>query len=255
MASINVGDPVEISEPGPAPEPGPPGLEVLSKQQILEPRRFGYEQIYRLLRRALLTRRIPAGTRLLESELAARLGVSRTPVREALRKLEGDGFATRARGGGLEVSIISLDEISDLFLVRGELDRLAARLACDRAKSHDWEAIRSQVARMQEAGVRSGVGSEAFNDLHLSLHASIYTIAFGARFAGLLNSHVLQYLEAAAELSYASPIETLPAGDQHSQLIDALASGDTLKAMTAADEHVSRSAFDARRSAAPVEEP
>lgn len=214
----------------------------------LQPRRFGYDQVYRLLRRALLTRRIAPGTRLVEAELAARLGVSRTPVREALRKLEADGFATRARGGGLEASLISPDEVGDLFLVRGELDRLAARLSSERAKPADWDEARRQVALLEQAGVTAGVGSEVFNDLHLAVHAAIYTLAFGARFAGLLNAHVLQYLEAAAELSYATPTVTAPAGDQHAALIDALSSGDVNQAMAAADEHVRRSASDADRS-------
>ena len=233
------------------PDPGTrsdgSGLAQLD-EDLLQPRQFGYDQVYRLLRRALLSRRIPPGTRLVETELAARLGVSRTPVREALRKLEADGFASRARGGGLEASLISPEEVSDLFLVRGELDRLAARLASERAKPADWDDVRRQVALLGQAGVTQGVGSEVFNDLHLSVHAGIYTLAFGARFAGLLNAHVLQYLEAAAELSYAAPTVTSPAGDQHAALIDALSSGDVQLAMAAADEHVRRSASDADRA-------
>lgn len=247
MANTYAEDQVDMPEPGEGPPNGPKGLEQFG-DNLIEPRRFGYEQTYRLLRRALLTRRIAPGTRLVESEIAARLGVSRTPVREALRKLEGDGFATRARGGGLEASLISPDEVSDLFLVRGELDRLAARLASERAKPGDWDAIRLQVTRLQQASASEGVGSETFNDLHLSVHAAIYTVAFGARFAGLLNAHVLQYFEAAAELSYATPQATLPAGDQHTKLIDALSSGDVYQAMRAADEHVRRGASDADRS-------
>ena len=235
------------------PEPRPHRLEASALEEVvlkpLEPRRFGYEQVYRLLRRAVLSRRITPGTRLVETELAGRLGVSRTPVREALRKLEADGFATRAPGGGLEARLISPDEVSDLFLVRAEIDRLAARLATERAKPGDWDQIRRQVNDLQRAGVTDGVGSETFNDLHLSLHAAIYAVAFGPRFAGLLNAHMLQFLEAAAELSYATPAATLPAGDQHIKLVDELSSGDEQRAVSAAEEHVRRSASDADRSA------
>lgn len=233
-----------MREPGGSTSPDLPGLGSFVETP-LQPRRFGYDEVYRLLRRALITRRIAPGTRLVESELATQLDVSRTPIRDALRRLESDGFVTRARGGGLEASQISAEEIRDLFLVRGELDRLAARLAAERAKPDDWEPIQAQVARLQQVGAGSGVGSEAFNDLHLSVHASIYAIAFGPRFAGLLTAHVLQYLEAAAEFSYAAPSVTLPAGEQHQRLIAALSSGDANVAMAAADEHVRRSASDA----------
>lgn len=236
--------------PEPLHVPGPDlvGLDGWSEDR-LEPRRFGYDQVYRRLRRALVTRRIAPGARLVETELAARLGVSRTPVREALRKLESEGFATRARtGSGLEASVISPSEVEALFLVRGQLDRLAAQLACERAKPEDWDQARHQVALLQQASVTAGVGSELFNDLHLAVHAAIYTLAFGTGFAGLFTAHVLQYLEVAAELSYAAPSGTLPAGDQHTGLIDALASGDVDRAVAAAAEHVSRSALDAERS-------
>lgn len=215
--------------------------------QPIAPRRFSYDEVYRRLRRALLTHRIAAGTRLVEVDLAAQLGVSRTPVRESLRRLESEGFVNRARGGGLEASHISPEEVADLFLVRGELDRLAARLASERSKPDDWTSLRLLVARMSEAGHTEGVGSEAFSDLHLAVHSSIYTIAFGARFAGLLNAHVLTFLEAAAEMSYTDPEATLPAGDQHGHLIDELASGDSARAVQAADEHVRRGASDANR--------
>jgi DNA-binding GntR family transcriptional regulator len=220
---------------------GPPiGLANLDGNRI-EPRRFGYDQVYRLLRRAVLTRQITPGTRLVEVELAARLGVSRTPVREALRKLESDGFATRARGGGLEATQISAQEIADLFLVRGELDRLAARLACERANPDDWAGLRAQVTGLTVAQA----GSELFSDLHLQIHAAIYSLAFGARFAGLLDAHVLQYLEAAAELSYASPLPVSTAVEDHQRLVDDLSSGDVTRAMAAADEHVRDGAADA----------
>ncbi len=111
-------------------------------------RSYGYDQVYRLLRRALLTQQIPPGTRLVEIDVAGRLGVSRTPVREALRRLESDGVVIRSRSGGLEAAVMTPGEIDDVFLIRGELDRLAARLSCTRATAQDWEQVRADVAAM-----------------------------------------------------------------------------------------------------------
>lgn len=209
-------------------------------------RRKTYEHVYRTLRRALATGQIPEGTHLVETELAAQLGVSRTPVRDALRRLESDGFAERGAAGGLWSRAIDADEIQDLFLVREELDKLAARLACERAKPAQWEQPRALIAAMGAAVAEHGHTSEEFSEAHLAFHTSIYRIAFGARFAGLLDNHLLQYLEIAADLSYRDPARTRPAVEQHEELLAELASGDVERAVAAAEAHVRRSANDAK---------
>jgi len=79
-------------------------------------RRKTYEHVYRALRHGLISGRIPQGTHLVETELATQLGVSRTPVRDALRRLESDGFVARGTAGGLWSRGIGPDEIQDLFL-------------------------------------------------------------------------------------------------------------------------------------------
>jgi DNA-binding GntR family transcriptional regulator len=226
------------------------GLAALDVEQVLT-RQFGYEQVYRLLRRALLTQQIPPGTRLVEVEVAQRLGVSRTPVREAMRRLESDGFVIRGRGGGLEVATITPTEVDDIFLIRGELDRLAATLASQRGTPDDWNGVRDQIRAMDRVIVSHGQASEEFNERHLDVHASIYRIAFGPRLAGTLGQHVLHYTAIAADLSYAQPDRTLPAVAQHDHLITAIASGDPTRAAAAATEHVQRSANDATQNMPP----
>ncbi|MDT5151839.1 MAG: hypothetical protein QOI01_3572 [Mycobacterium sp.] len=211
-------------------------------------RRKTYEHVYRALRHALVSGRIPEGTHLVETELAAQLGVSRTPVRDALRRLESDGFVARGTPGGLWSRGIGPDEIEDLFLVRTELDKLAARLACERAKPEQWDQPRSLIVAMSAAIEEFGTGSEEFGDIHLAFHTSIYRIAFGSRFAGLLDNYLLQCLDVAAELSYRDPAGTLPAVQQHEELLTELSCGDVSRAVAAAEAHVRRSADDAQRA-------
>ncbi|MBX7454438.1 GntR family transcriptional regulator [Mycolicibacterium sp. 3033] len=211
-------------------------------------RRKTYEHVYRALRHALITGRIPNGTHLVETELAAQLGVSRTPVRDALRRLESDGFVERGSGGGLWSRAIGVDEIEDLFLVRTELEKLAARLACERAKPEQWAEPRALLTTMAELIDAHGVGSEEFSEIHLAFHSSIYRIAFGDRFAGLLDGYLLQCLDVAAELSYRDPGRTLPAVEQHQRLLDELCSGDVGRAVAAAESHCRRGADDAQHA-------
>jgi DNA-binding GntR family transcriptional regulator len=211
-------------------------------------RRKTYEHVYRALRHGLISGRIPEGTHLVETELATQLGVSRTPVRDALRRLQSDGFVARGTAGGLWSRGIGPDEIEDLFLVRTELEKLAARLACERAKPEQWAEPRSLIAAMGAASEEFGVGSEEFGEIHLAFHTSIYRIAFGSRFAGLLDNYLLQCLDVAAELSYRDPAGALPAVQQHEELLTELSSGDVGRAVAAAEAHVRRSADDAHRA-------
>lgn len=219
------------------------GLAGLSGRPALV-RAFSYDQVYRLLRRALLTRQVASGTRLVEVEVAARLGVSRTPVREALRRLESDGVVVRRHGGGLEAAAMPPSEVRDLFLVRGALDRLAARLASERAAESDWDPVRAAVAAMGAAITEHGQVSEQFHDHHLAVHAAIYELAFGPRLAAVMRGSVLHSVEIAADLSYSVPATTSPAA-QHERLVAELACGDPQRAEAAADEHVRRSERDA----------
>jgi DNA-binding GntR family transcriptional regulator len=212
-----------------------------------EVKRHAYDHVYRRLRRAVATDQIPSGTRLVETDLANRMEVSRTPIRDALRRLEADGFAERKPGGGLWSRAVTADDIEPLFLVRTELDVLAARLACT-AEPNLWAESNTLLAEMADVIARYGRTSPEFGEVHLAFHASIYRVAFGPRFAGLLDNHLLQYLELAADLSYRQPSHAVPPVEQHRVLLEELSSGDIARATAAARAHVQRSHTDAQAS-------
>lgn len=228
---------------------GPRGLAGLSGPA--RPRQLSSDHVYRRLRQALLTQRISPGTRLVETDIADRLQTSRTPVREALRRLEGEGFALRAPGGGLVSADFGPEELADIFLVRAQFDLLAARLACERGTPEQWMVSRGLLEEMRLCIQRHGVDSPAFHDVHEALHASIYRIAFSQRMAGWIDNHLRFPLEVSAELSYGNPAPAEPPYEQHVRLVDAIASGDVERAVAAATEHCSSSAADASRSRCP----
>lgn len=87
------------------------------------------ERAYEALRRDILNWDLPPGSVLAEVELSERLGVSRTPVREAVAKLVADGLADTQRGRGTVVSDVSLDDLADMFELRRILETESARLA------------------------------------------------------------------------------------------------------------------------------
>src|SRR5262245_45829111 len=112
---------------------------------------LAYEAVYEWLRRAVMDDVLPGGSHLTEAGLAARLDVSRTPVREALGRLESDGLAVRSPAGGLVVTETGPDDLGDLGLLRIEVDGLAARLAAARGTPEQWDEVMARVDRLLEA--------------------------------------------------------------------------------------------------------
>jgi DNA-binding GntR family transcriptional regulator len=109
------------------------------------------ERVYAALKQAIGDGSFKAGERLREIDLAARYGVSRTPVREALKKLEAEALVVDVPGRGLAVSKPSPDEIMDAYLVREVLEGLAARLAAERATETDRMRLSAILRRIRDA--------------------------------------------------------------------------------------------------------
>jgi DNA-binding GntR family transcriptional regulator len=109
------------------------------------------ERVYLGLKQAIADGRVIAGERLREIELAARYGVSRTPVREALKKLQAEGLVTDVPGRGLSVTKPTPDEIMDAYLVREVLEGLAARLAAERATETDRMRLAVVLRQIRDA--------------------------------------------------------------------------------------------------------
>src|SRR5689334_5586362 len=87
--------------------------------------------VYETLKHCIVEGSLSSGERLLSDDLASRLGVSRTPVREALRKLEAGGYVSAGSGHGLVVRNYDETDLEEVFLVREQLEGAAARLAAE----------------------------------------------------------------------------------------------------------------------------
>lgn len=108
------------------------------------------ERAYEALRRAILKLELRPGELLKEPDLMQRLGVGRTPVREALQRLAADGLVTVLPHRGTLVSTISPNDIKALFELRRELDAFAARLAADRATPEDLARMQALVTNSHQ---------------------------------------------------------------------------------------------------------
>lgn len=111
--------------------------------------------VFKKLRRAILLEELKAGERLPEIHLADKLGVSRTPIREAIRKLEIEGLVVMVPRRGAVVAKINEKNLRDVLEVRRVLDMLSAELACERITGEEKEALREACGAFEEA-VRGG---------------------------------------------------------------------------------------------------
>ncbi|GAC1408559.1 MAG: GntR family transcriptional regulator [Candidatus Velthaea sp.] len=189
------------------------------------------------LRTAILAGQHPPGARLREVELAERYGVSRIPLREALRRLEAEGLVASSPNRGVTVRALERDDIDELFAFRLALERLAVRSAAARRAD-----LRSEVAA-RRAAVHAALTPPHMTDViaqDRAFHADLATAggnrhvvdALGDRWAHI--SRVMHmYL---TSIAYPESV-----WDEHAAIVDAVAAGDGDRADELLTEHIAKS--------------
>ncbi len=146
----------------------------------MQDRRAGQKDAYDLILEAIDEHIYVPGDRLVESELAERLGVSRTPVREALQRLETQSILTRD-GRSLIVASLDHTQLSELYVVRGELEGLAARLAARHATPEEVRVLRDMLdadkALINDPDAMSRANRRFHKQIHLASHNPVSSAA------------------------------------------------------------------------------
>jgi len=125
-----------------------------------------------LIRSAIVDGRLPAGIKLDQNEIAATLGVSRMPVREALKQLEAEGLVVVYPYRGVEVAALDTGDIRELFAVRGALERLAVGKAIENLKPADFQKMQDTL-QIMDGLVGHDAGGDEWTALNRSFHSSI----------------------------------------------------------------------------------
>lgn len=147
-------------------------LQSVDPISIVERSRLVDDVTHRL-RELILTHRLPPGSRLLQTELSERLGVSRTPLREAIRLLEYDGLVRVSNGNRtVEVAENSSGELRELYEVREVIDGLAARLLARRGLEPADDAVLRGALKQMSGSIDPMIG-ETFFVAHLEFHSEI----------------------------------------------------------------------------------
>ncbi|MFS8478956.1 MAG: GntR family transcriptional regulator [Micromonosporaceae bacterium] len=135
-----------------------------------------------VLREWILHGKVTPGERLGEVELAEQLGVSRTPVREALRRLAAEGLVEITTNKGARVVDHPRQDLENIFLIRAHVEGLAARAAAERATAADIERL-ERIATELKAHAEAGELAEVYR-LNLEYHSTLYGLAASAVVSG-----------------------------------------------------------------------
>lgn len=166
--------------------------------------------VFNTLRQAILTGELKPGERLMEIHLANKLGVSRTPIREAIRKLELEGLVTMIPRRGAEVAQITEKSMNDVLEIRRAVDALCVELACDRISKEELEKLKCACDSFEKAVY--GKDAKKIAQADVELH-DIIVQATG-------NQRLIQLVNNLSEQMYRYRYEYIKDASQHERLIE-----------------------------------
>jgi DNA-binding GntR family transcriptional regulator len=202
------------------------------------------DQVLHALRQAIVDGRYPPGLRLTEERLAEDFGVSRNPIREALRVVEAEGFVEVLPRRGAVVASPTSETLADLFAVRSRLEPLAARLAAERATPADVAALRSVLDRARRATDEGDFPVVA--DLNSRFHTQVIEIS-GNRWLSSMSRALYSHVQWVFRIGVAQ--RAPHSWREHIDLVDAIEAGDPDRAERAALSHVDAASAAARARA------
>jgi DNA-binding GntR family transcriptional regulator len=198
----------------------------------LVPRTEVTSSAYQRLRDLIVAGRLAPGAPLVETELSARLGVSRTPVRAALQRLQQEGFVTASRAGSMlraAVAPLTAEDMREVFLMVGALESATARLAAG-LEPAAREALADEMATLA-AGLHAASSSRPpdivrAHEMHVRFHRACTAAGAGPRLLAELD--VLQPQAERYERVYASAIVLAfdEASREHTAIVEAIRAGD-----------------------------
>src|SRR5437867_6704541 len=226
----------KLAPPDAPPPTGPwPNLVALWRRYETEP--VAADAIYATLREAILDGVLPAGERLAELQLAALFKRSRTPVREAILRLESEHLADRSGRRGFVVGGISQEEILEVYAVREVIDGLAARLAAHGCLPTDLDHLSWLNRRLRKAAEERDL--RLMVELNIEFHEAV---ARASRNALLLQfmRQIHDWVRRFSETTFAYRGRATEAVKEHEALLDALKRHDSDAAERIARAHMAR---------------
>jgi DNA-binding GntR family transcriptional regulator len=196
------------------------------------------------LRREILSGKTDPGARLVEEQLTRRLGISRAPLREALRLLAEQGLVEHVPRRGVRVATLSERDVGELYTVRDVLERHAVSAALPVGREADLAGLRAALDELREAA-RAG-DRLAVADAHRRFHVAVVALSGNRQLTAVYES-ILVRLQLYMARNLQREAEVADAQDsvhRHQRLFDAVAAGDAAAVLAELNDHGARSYLD-----------
>jgi len=193
------------------------------------------ETVCEALRDAIRRGVLEQGERLMEVQLAEELGISRTPVREAIRKLEQEGYVIMLPRRGTYVSSLSVHDVKEIFEIRSALESLAISLATMRIEPEELEKLRALLVEIEGHIKREDIDKIVATDIEF--HGLLYQVSRNERLVTII-SNLKEQLARFRTLSMSYPGRLQKTLEEHRAMVEAIAAGDLDAARDAAERHM-----------------
>ncbi|SHM20176.1 transcriptional regulator, GntR family [Caldanaerovirga acetigignens] len=195
------------------------------------------EIVFEVLRQAIISGDLKPGERLMEVQLAEEMGVSRTPVREAIRKLELEGLVVMIPRKGAYVAGLSLKDAADVFEIRQALEGLAAALAAERITEEEIESLEKILVEINEAAEKEDV------DMVIKKDAEFHQILFKAtrndRLVQIINN-LKEQIDRFRVQSFTNKARIKSLMEEHKKIVEAITERNVELAKKLAEEHIEK---------------
>ncbi len=196
------------------------------------------EVVCESLREAIRRGILKPGERIMEIQLAEELGVSRTPVREAIRKLELEGYVVMMPRRGTYVANMSIRDINEIFEIRTSLESLSNGLAAEHITDEELEHLQRLLVII--GGYIKEGNMEKIVETDIEFHDLMYHAARNQRLVGII-SNLRDQLTRFRTLSMSHPGRLEATLEEHKAIVEAIANGDRRSASKAAERHMENS--------------
>ena len=196
------------------------------------------ERAYQTIRARIMDGSVPPGAALREEALAAEIGVSRTPVRDALRRLLADGLVESERNRGTFVAEITTDDLLEVYQLRAMLEGFAARRAASRITPGELAALRGLADQMEAIEGPPEQVVARFHALNAEFHATLVRAARSRRVEGMLGWAFQVPLVLLKQYRMQEWINIKRSNQQHREIIEALSTRNAEWAGFAVSAHL-----------------
>lgn len=191
--------------------------------------------VFEAIREAILNNRLKPGERLMEVQLAEEMGVSRTPVREAIRMLELEGHVVMVPRKGAYVATLTLKDAAEVFEIRSSLEGLAAALAAERITDQEIMYLDKILDTISTAEAKGDVKTIIKEDTEF--HHVLFNASRNTRLAQMA-SNLKEQIGRFRVQSFSNPIRQKNVILEHKAILDAIKQGDAENAEKLAKEHI-----------------